>query len=471
LVNVPSCAFARQCSEIEDCVSTAKPDSAHFISHASFYYNSLVSGVRFNAESGRTGKPHEINHVIFDRAFCSQALCQARRNIMKSEGLVVRRNERFNERFGRVVDLLYDAVLDETKWGEVAPEIADAFASTSSVLKTYGGAHDPQLASVTDNLRVSTRDQSWADHWHQHDLWVERATQLDRGFVFTSQSLIPDAQFERTGFYQDWTRKLDIYHMVGVLFPVGRDKTGVLGVHRARTAGRFVEADRDRLRSLFPHVRRALDLRERLRPTALVQEAAMDALERIDTGVLVVNASCVMLYANEAAERLLKSSKEIRAHMQCFCIDDPALNNRLARLVREAVWTSAGKPHTPAAVLAVPRQGQLPVTLLVAPWRSSWTNASAAQPAASIFIRDPEASGPGAQQTLRELFGLTCAEAAIAVAIGEGQSVDQIAATLCVGLGTVRTHLKKALVKTGTNRQGALASLVARCVAGISPHP
>jgi DNA-binding CsgD family transcriptional regulator/PAS domain-containing protein len=383
---------------------------------------------------------------------------------MKPEGERSRREERF----GRVVGLLYDSALDEAKWGGVASAIADAFSSTSGVLKTYGGSNGPQLASVTDNLRVSTREQAWADHWHQHDLWVEQARQLDQGVVFTSQSLMPDAQFERTGFYQDWTRRLDIYHMVGVLFPVGQDKTGVLGVHRLRAAGRFVESDCDGLRHLFPHVQRALALRERLRHTALAQEVAMDALERIDTGVLVVNASCVVLYANRAAERLLKSSSEIRTRMRCLCIDDPALNNRMARLVREAVWTSDGKAYAPGAALAVPRPGRLPVTLLVAPWRENWATASATSPAASIFIRDPEASGPGASETLRELFGLTRAEAAIAVAIGEGQSLDRIAATFGVGLGTVRTHLKRTLAKTSTSRQGALASLVARSVAGIS---
>ncbi|MHB9842278.1 helix-turn-helix transcriptional regulator [Paraburkholderia terrae] len=265
-------------------------------------------------------------------------------------------------------------------------------------------------------------------------------------------------------------QQLNIYHMVGVLFPVGRDKTGVLGVHRLRAAGRYIESDCDELRHLFPHVQRALALRERLRHTVLAQGAAMDALERVDTGVLVVNASCVVLYANRAAERLLKSSSEIRTHLQCLCIDDPALNNRMARLVRDAVWTGDGKAHAPGAALAVPRPGRLPVTLLVVPWRENWTNDSASQPAASIFIRDPEASGPGACETLRELFGLTRAEAAIAVAIGEGQSLDQIAATFGVGLGTVRTHLKRALAKTGTSRQGALASLVARSVAGISPQ-
>lgn len=375
---------------------------------------------------------------------------------------------RQEDQLNPVINLLYDAALNDDGWQAIATAIAKAFSSTSVVLKICGGHLEPQLTSVTDNLRISAREQSWADHWHRNDLWVERSALLDMGQVFTSQSLMPDVQFERTGFYQDWTRRLDIYHMVGVLFPTGHGETGVLGVHRARAADPYGEADRRQLSALFPHVRRALGLRDRLRESALPQSAALGALERIDTGVLVVDASCTVLYANRAAEWLLESGREIRTQGRRLRIDDPGLNNQLARLVREAEQTAAGHAHLPRPAMAVARSGRLPVTLLVAPWRATWASADIAQPAAMIFICGPETSGSAAGQTLRELFGLTRAEAVIAAAIGEGRSQEHIAAALGVGLGTVHTHLKKALAKTGTNRQGALAALVARSVAGIS---
>lgn len=375
------------------------------------------------------------------------------------------------DRLGSVVDLLYDAALDDGLWQGIAGAIAEAFNSPSAVLKTCGGQLGPQLESVTDNLRISEGQQSWAEHWHRNDLWVERSKELEMGQVFTSQSLMLDAQFERTGFYQDWTRRLDIYHMVGVLFPSTHGEIGVLGVHRPGAAGCYGEADRLRLGALFPHVRRALGLRDRLRGTPLAQNAALDALERIETGVLVVDASCIVLYANRAAERLLASAHEIRTPGRRLRLDDPGTNNRLMRLIREAVQTAGGNPHMPAAALAVPRPGRLPITLLVSPWRAAWTPTDVARPAAMIFIRDPENSESTTVQTLRELFGMTRAEAAIAVAISEGQSLEHIAIALGVGLGTVRTHLKKALTKTDTRRQAALAALVARSVAVISAHP
>ncbi|CAM5278497.1 helix-turn-helix transcriptional regulator [Eoetvoesiella caeni] len=393
---------------------------------------------------------------------------QQQKRLNFSETPVGSKTRQQEDRLSPIINLLYDAVLNDGQWQGIAAAIAKAFDSTSVVLKICGGPLGPQLTSVTDNLRISAREQSWADHWHRNDLWVERSALLDTGQVFTSRSLMPDAQFERTGFYQDWTRRLDIYHMVGVLFPSGHGETGVLGVHRIRAADPYGEADRRQLYALFPHVRRALALGDRLRESELAQSASLEALERIETGVLVVDASCTVLYANRAAEWLLESSLEIRVQGQRLGIDDPSLNNRLARLIREAEQTAAGRVHLPSPAMAVARSDRLPITLLVAPWRATWAPADIAQPAAMIFIRDPEISASATNQTLRELFGLTRAEAVIATAIGEGQSPERIAAALGVGLGTVHTHLKKALAKTGTSRQGALAALVARSVAGIS---
>jgi DNA-binding CsgD family transcriptional regulator len=122
----------------------------------------------------------------------------------------------------------------------------------------------------------------------------------------------------------------------------------------------------------------------------------------------------------------------------------------------------------PGAALSIARPARLPITLLVSHWQAEWAHADVARPAAMIFIRDPEKCSASVTQMLIALHGLTKAEAVVATAIGRGKSPEDIAAGLGVGMGTVRTHLKKALAKTGTRRQAALAALVANGVGGIS---
>ena len=82
-------------------------------------------------------------------------------------------------------------------------------------------------------------------------------------------------------------------------------------------------------------------------------------------------------------------------------------------------------------------------------------------------------AGPDAQtistSLLRGLFGLTAMEARIAQGLSLGQSSEEIAERLRIGVGTVRTHLKHVFLKTGTQRQGQLVALLNRLRPRITP--
>jgi len=69
------------------------------------------------------------------------------------------------------------------------------------------------------------------------------------------------------------------------------------------------------------------------------------------------------------------------------------------------------------------------------------------------------------------VFGLTRAEAAFARLLITGKSVAECASELGVSIHTARSHLKKAMAKTGTNRQGALIGLLLRRSAGVGDVP
>ena len=82
--------------------------------------------------------------------------------------------------------------------------------------------------------------------------------------------------------------------------------------------------------------------------------------------------------------------------------------------------------------------------------------------AAAIFIFDPATSPVPDADVLETLYGLTPAEARLACALTRSVSVEEYGATHRITANTVRTHLKRALSKTGTHRQAQLVSLVAR---------
>ena len=111
--------------------------------------------------------------------------------------------------------------------------------------------------------------------------------------------------------------------------------------------------------------------------------------------------------------------------------------------------------------LALLREQRLPLTLLCQRQLASGQFAGW-----HISLRDPEAARPDLL-LVQALFGLTPSEAAVATALALGQSCAEIAQVLGVQPNTVLAHVKKALTKTGTQRQAQLVSLLLRSVAVV----
>ena len=363
---------------------------------------------------------------------------------------------------------LYDAALDEALWAGTATRIAETFGSTSTVLKLHGEGARVNLLECTGNLIVSEREQAWADDWHRRDLWVERSLSHGLSQIITDEDLVTREEQARSGFYQEWLRRLDIHHMLGAVFPAAEGAVGVLGIHRPREAGAYDAPERRRAALLLPHLQRALRLGQRFAGRAQHHDAAVQALDRLDTGVLMVDGAGRILHASAMAERLLRENAELAVIQGRLALRPPALNDRLMALVRGARDTARGQIAGPGAALPVPRPGRTPLALEVAPLRPSESAFGAQRPAVLVFIRDSEA--PIAVARLRELFGFTRTEAAVAAALGRGAPLGEIAADLGVGLATVRSHLKRILAKTGAHRQAEAAALLARSVATFSRH-
>jgi len=375
--------------------------------------------------------------------------------------------------FDALIGRLYDAALDERLWAGVAHEIAAAFDAPSAVLKIDRAATGGQvdILQVTDNLLVSEANREWAAHWHQNDLWVQRSLAFGVDQIITSHDLLSDRELERTGFYQEWLRTLDIHGMLGAVFSMGPDEVGVIGVHRPRGARAFAHEDKRRLAAFLPHVRRALQTRQRLQHASLALRASADVLARTDTATLVVDGQANVLYANELAEHLLRRDEGgLQVLGGRLLARHPASAVELRRLIERCVQTAAGQPCAPDVALSIQRAGQSPLSVLVAPlpahahgWRQS-------QPAVMVFIRDAASLVP-TPQTLRELFGLTGNESLIAAALAEGHTLEASAEALRMGMGTARTHLKSIMAKTGTHRQAQLVALVWRSVAPLAARP
>jgi DNA-binding CsgD family transcriptional regulator len=83
------------------------------------------------------------------------------------------------------------------------------------------------------------------------------------------------------------------------------------------------------------------------------------------------------------------------------------------------------------------------------------------EPAAVLFIRDPEPAFALEPKALEKLHGFTAAEALLAASLARGLTLELAAVERGISYETARTQLKHVFLKTGCRRQAELVALLA----------
>lgn len=193
----------------------------------------------------------------------------------------------------------------------------------------------------------------------------------------------------------------------------------------------------------------------------LVQrEAAAQALDSLNRGLIVADERSHILFTNLTASKVLTHADGLYSGPDGLSAYRPRDTADLRGLVR---W-AAGSP-TPApektAVLSLWRPSLKPSLLLrIASVRLPTGFAVGPFCRAAIFLQDPAASAMIDQSALTRLYGLTRAESHLVAVLLGGKTLAEAGEVLHVTPNTVRTHLKHIFLKTETNRQTQLLALL-----------
>ena len=106
----------------------------------------------------------------------------------------------------------------------------------------------------------------------------------------------------------------------------------------------------------------------------------------------------------------------------------------------------------------------VPLSITVAPVRLESVAMLGAAPAVIVCVTDTETGLRLPEQQLRDIFGLTRAEARLALALFEGLSLAEAAEALIISRFTAQNHLARIFEKTGVNRQATFDQAIMRPV-------
>jgi DNA-binding CsgD family transcriptional regulator/PAS domain-containing protein len=284
---------------------------------------------------------------------------------------------------------------------------------------------------------------------------------LITGHVVPGQKLCPDSILERSEFYNDFLRPLDSFHEFCGVISNEPDQMSLLTCMRPREADPFGAEETTLLQVLLPHLQRAFVLQRQIGALRSKAESAENILDRLPVGVVVVGAKGDVLTINRRARSMIEQNDGISLSRACLRATRPGESKQLQTLVQGATAAGNGNGFDAGGAMTISRPSlRRPYGVLVSPLRAglSWTGPQ--QPAAVIFISDPESALENPDRELARLFGLTPAEARLACMLMQGKSLNGVAEELGVARNTVHSQLQKIFEKTGTNRQAELMRLL-----------
>jgi DNA-binding CsgD family transcriptional regulator len=354
------------------------------------------------------------------------------------------------------VERIYDATLADDAWQSALESIVDLVRGKHAMLLAREPAHVTLAASARMDERGFARFLS-----PEATGWLDAATQaLPAGLVAIQSHHVSDRDFERTDFYNEFVRPVGGFHGMSVCHRLPA-LSSFLAVCRRRHDDDFDASDQAALQSLSPHLSVALRLRQHLGVADLRTAGALAALERLNTGVMVVDAAAHLVFANDIALGLFRDGRGLGLDRDGLCAADPAATRALRRLIAASADIAASNG---GGSVALPRgEARAPLRIVVAPFRPAWVGLDMpgpGKPLAIILVTDPERQRDARRELLRQRFGLTAAEADLALEIARGDGRKAAATRLDIAVTTARTHLTHIFEKTGVRRQAELVRLL-----------
>lgn len=314
----------------------------------------------------------------------------------------------------------------------------------------------------TTGIWVSEVDHRWLESYGlkygADDMLAHHIARSPLAHFYASNiDLDPDV-FAQSRFYKEWVVPQGGAYAAGaIVFKEGAWLTQIV-LQRGPAQAPFSHDELALFNLLMPHLQRAVQLRQRFTDLSLHERFFTGGLDRMTLPAVVVNEFGRVSYSNPMALRMLSQNQALRLDDGYLSSSSLGITKQIHLEIVKAINLSRGAVAEACGIVRIARSDRRPLILLVSPL--SMAAEGGGQVAALVFMYDQELARGLTRPMVRTLFGLTGAEADLAIALCAGKTVDDAAGERGTSIHTVRTQLKSIFQKTGTNRQTDLVSML-----------
>ena len=361
----------------------------------------------------------------------------------------------------RLIARIYEAVDTPSAWFEIGNDIQRHLASPQGF---FFLRHKKDLA-VLDSHIWGWLQESFEDYeryFYSVDVWSQTMLRHAPGKFVASHEIVSEQKLKRSEFYNDFARQRAIRHGNGVYFAVPEhDAVAHFGCVRER--GQFAYQG-DEMRAfdlLVPHLQQFISLRQRLQRLKSDAHLGLNHLDNLQQPAVVCDAAGKVLAQNAAAERLWSYWQLHNDTGAFLTLRSNAANVCLLEALRSACAAAEGESAPPPVSLPLPH-GREPLSVTVHPMRFTPSNSLLrADRSACLLLFETALPTDLTAGDLVRRYGLSRAEAEIAMQLADSQPPKVIAAKRDTSLLTVRTQIRAIYRKLGVNSQLGLAKALA----------
>jgi DNA-binding CsgD family transcriptional regulator len=358
-----------------------------------------------------------------------------------------------------LIDRIYDAAAKPELWKELLVALAD-------LVRSQGGVAIGILTNGQGSAFCHCgRYRPPANCRHMLNPWTITVQQRPVGEIVRSHEIMPLRDLRRTAFYEDMLAPSRLDHSVVATICRNAKVNFALTIMRSDKIGPYAEEDLAKLEEVMPHLHRSARMRLNLEAYHALSLHQQEILDRILTGVILVDEIGRFHCVNQAADDILSAEDGLRMLGNVLTARDLKASRQLTELVAATATGGAG------GTIVVPRpSGQDPLFVLAVPLRGMIRESligpgpRPVRQTVALFIKDPARDYTGSDSLLTPLFELTPAEVRVALALGRGEGVRRVALRLNLSENTVKTHAKHIYEKIGVGNQAELVHKLSRLV-------
>ena len=366
------------------------------------------------------------------------------------------------DRYSRTIDLIYAAASGAIAWDQPLVATSDLCGMANCALVRVKPGIGATATAPHADPEVT---QAYSNRWWALDPTVP-VTRRARIGSFTTLKDTGHETFTRSEFHNEFWKRSGL--------GVDRIHTNILIDGEARATlvlqdtARRNEIDAAAFQlfaSLQPHFVQALAIQRRLMRLELAHATADRALVRGASSVFAVDRSGKWVPADdsispETGELALRSGL-LRLDRGVITLDDAAAADRLSALI-ESCARAGSTVRGGSLTISGPAQRAV-MRIEVEPWTAGLNGLRTTDPRAPVallVVHDLQGRASALADLLQDRYGLTGAEARVAVEMASGDGREAAAARLGISVSTARTHLSRIYEKTETTRQAELVALL-----------